>query len=346
MATNLNRGIRIRWASSHYVSGAHDGVRVRIDAVGSCEMPVKIFAYRLMLTNPRTATREGFFSHICSPPDLTDYPEDGPTPPRRPEWFRLAYVDVLVRSVQEAEDLVQAVRSDVRRLKATLDTMDTLVPGGSEDIGALDCIESSDSSLSSQGSEGGTPEPAYGAPTSVSCDATFAQALGEGVAWDAPGVDLTLQTASVDLVARSVSQWLLVQGFPGLDDVPDGAVVLGAEVTLQTDYDTLCPDLPGPCPQDDPTPQSSCAQAPAPTLRALFLYHPLYGFSPASRANNEEFGTAHGFGDGTDMWDWPVVAMDARRQEFGIALAITSVAGGVRASVTGVTLTLHYRPRL
>jgi hypothetical protein len=134
----LTRGIQLTWTCSHYVYGRHDGVRVRIDAVAAQNMPLKVFAYRMLPRDPASGQDTGYFSHICSPPDLVDYPEDGPVTTRRPEWFRLAYVDVLLRSVAEAQDFVAGVYEDVRRLKATLDIMDALVTGGTEIIGTIE----------------------------------------------------------------------------------------------------------------------------------------------------------------------------------------------------------------
>jgi hypothetical protein len=53
----------------------------------------------------------------------------------RPEWFRLNYVDVLLRSRAEVNAFIRDVVEDVQRLKTTLDTADTLLPGGQLWIG-------------------------------------------------------------------------------------------------------------------------------------------------------------------------------------------------------------------
>jgi hypothetical protein len=130
-----NRRVQLSWAVSAYNFNGTDGVRVRIEAVNAEEMPAKIFAYLLMPMRPGAGAREGAFSHVCSPTDLVEFPEDDPIPGHRPEWFRLNYVDVHLRSRSEAKQLIQDVIDDVNSLKATLDTMDTLIPGGTIWVG-------------------------------------------------------------------------------------------------------------------------------------------------------------------------------------------------------------------
>lgn len=132
---NSGRRIHLTWAVSRFNFENTDGVRVRITAANAELMPNKIFAYLLMPMKPGAGQRVGAFSHICSPTDLAEYPEDEPIPGHRPEWFRLDYVDVHLRSRSEAKKLIQDIYDDVQNLKNTLDLMDTLLPGGSAWIG-------------------------------------------------------------------------------------------------------------------------------------------------------------------------------------------------------------------
>lgn len=129
------RRIQLTWAVSRYNFNGTDGVRVRITATAAEEMPTKVFAYLLLPMRPGAGARDGAFSHVCSPTDLAEYPEDDPIPGHRPEWFRLDYVDVHLRSRSEAKQLIQDVTDDVNALKATLDLMDNLIPGGTVWIG-------------------------------------------------------------------------------------------------------------------------------------------------------------------------------------------------------------------
>lgn len=129
------RRIHLTWAVSRFNFENTDGVRVRITASGAEQMPNKIFAYLLLPLKPGAGARVGAFSHICSPTDLEEYPEDEPISGHRPEWFRLDYVDVHLRSRSEAKRLIQDVYDDVQSLKNTLDLMDTLLPGGDVWVG-------------------------------------------------------------------------------------------------------------------------------------------------------------------------------------------------------------------
>lgn len=129
------RRIKLEWQVSQYNFHGTDGVRVRIEATEAELMSAKVFAYLLLPMRPAANERDGAFSHVCSPTDLAEYPEDEPIDGHRPEWFRLNYVDVHLRSRSEAKRLIQDVTEDVQRLKTTLDTMDTLLPGGSVWIG-------------------------------------------------------------------------------------------------------------------------------------------------------------------------------------------------------------------
>jgi len=128
--TNSSRRVKLTWQVSRYNYHSTDGIRVRITASNAALMPTKIFAYLLLPLKPGEEERIGAFDHICSPTDLEEYPEDAPIPDARPEWFRLDFVDVLLRSRAEVEAFIRDVADDVQRLKATLDLTDTLLPGG------------------------------------------------------------------------------------------------------------------------------------------------------------------------------------------------------------------------
>jgi hypothetical protein len=135
LVANNGRRIRITWRVSRYNFETTDGIRVRIEASAAALMPAKIFAYLTLPIKPGAEERIGAFDHVCSPTDLEEYPEDTPIPDVRPEWFRLNYVDVLLRSRAEVNAFIRDVVEDVQRLKTTLDTADTLLPGGQLWIG-------------------------------------------------------------------------------------------------------------------------------------------------------------------------------------------------------------------
>jgi hypothetical protein len=129
------RHVRLTWQVSRYNFNSVDGIRVRITASDAMLMPEKIFAYLLLPMKPGEDERVGAFDHVCSPTDLEEYPEDDPIPNYRPEWCRLNYVDVLLRSRAEVESFIENVLEDVQRLKDTLDLADDLLPGGQSWVG-------------------------------------------------------------------------------------------------------------------------------------------------------------------------------------------------------------------
>jgi len=132
---NTQRNIHLTWSVSRYQTNDIDGIRVRIEADDANLMPIKIFAYQMMPVKPGEFERVGAFDHVCSAVDLEEYPEDTPIPDARPEWFRIEYVDVLLRSREEVREFIKSVVEDVHILKNTLDITEELVPDGDMWIG-------------------------------------------------------------------------------------------------------------------------------------------------------------------------------------------------------------------
>ncbi len=129
------RNVKLTWQVSRYNFETTDGIRVRITASNATQMPTKIFAYQMLPLKPGANERVGAFDHVCSPTDLEEYPEDDPIVNQRPAWFRLDYVDVLLRSRAEVKSFIEEVVQDVQRLKDTLDIADNLLPAGEMWIG-------------------------------------------------------------------------------------------------------------------------------------------------------------------------------------------------------------------
>lgn len=126
------RRIKLTWQTSRYYASSTDGngIRVRITASDANLMPEKIFAYQVLPMKPTEEDKVGVFDHVCSAVDLEEYPEDEPLPTVRPAWFRLDYVDVLLRSRAEVDAFIKDVIDDVQGLKVTLDVADSLVAPG------------------------------------------------------------------------------------------------------------------------------------------------------------------------------------------------------------------------
>jgi hypothetical protein len=118
--------IKLAIATSRWKANQLDGVRVRVQAVDALDMPTKIFAYLTLPMDPTTGTRTATFDHVCSAADLQDFPEDTPIPGMSPEWLRLNYVDVVLRSWEDVTDLISKIKEDVQGLRDTLAEMDTL----------------------------------------------------------------------------------------------------------------------------------------------------------------------------------------------------------------------------
>lgn len=133
--TVSERRIHLTWNVSRYYMNDIDGIRVRIEADSSNLMPTKIFAYQMMPFKPGEFEQVGAFDHVCSAVDLEEYPEDEPLLNVRPQWFRLNYVDVLLRSREEVRAFINSVMEDVQILKNTLDITEELVPAGDVWIG-------------------------------------------------------------------------------------------------------------------------------------------------------------------------------------------------------------------
>ena len=151
-ALSDTRRIKLTWSVSRYYYNGTDGLRVRIETSDAIDMPNKIFAYLLTPLQPGATERTGEFNHVCSPSDLEEYPEDESLPNHRPEWFRLAYVDVVLRSRTEVYAFIRDTASDVHQLKNSLDITDRVYPAGELWIGPKPAEPSSSSSSSSSSS--------------------------------------------------------------------------------------------------------------------------------------------------------------------------------------------------
>ena len=130
------RNVHLTWHVSRYYMNDIDGIRLRIEADDANQMPTKIFAYQMLPVKPGEFEPVGAFDHVCSSVDLEEYPEDAPAPNSRPAWFRLEYVDVLLRSREEVREFINSVLEDVQILKNTLDITEELVPVGDVWIGS------------------------------------------------------------------------------------------------------------------------------------------------------------------------------------------------------------------
>lgn len=338
----MARSLTLTWASSHYRFGRDDGIRVRVEVSCAVGMSSKIFAYRMLPANA-AGSRVGFFSHICSPVDIAEFPEDGPTATSSPEWFRLSYVDLLVRSVAEADELITLVTEDVRRIHKTYEIMDTLQAPTTLQLGT-ECIpELPSSSLSSSGSA----SMSVGSLQMQTVLPTSELAIGVGIPWltfgtgAGSGIDGdTANRSRVELCPGESSQLLLLQGFD-LSALPPTAVVVGMEVRLS--LRDLLAATPG-----SSSSSSSNGSYDCPRLTYLAMQHPVYGMGTSADTDACVPGPDwHILEVGSDASLWgfpPIYGAALQNGSFGLCLIIAAGAtANASVEIDGAELDVYYR---
>lgn len=119
------RGIRlVRETQTRFVTNAVDGFRFTVTASDAYDMPNEIFAYVRRPLNPTLGTEADEFSHVCSVPDLEEYPAAEPT--GTPPFFRLSTIDLVFRSQTDAEEAWELIQREVTVLVDTLNRNDVL----------------------------------------------------------------------------------------------------------------------------------------------------------------------------------------------------------------------------
>jgi len=347
----MARKIKIKWSTSNYKLGVDDGYRVRLFVDCAEDMAEEIFVYREMPTNPATGERGGFFSHVASPVDLEEMPADEPRPGEIPEWFRLNYVDIIVRSTTEAEGFITDITEDVERLKNALDRLDTIEPrGGVTYGGLLEC--SSSSSDSSSGSSESSSSESIAAKVRC-CTGTSELGTGYGQPWAQIGTGAGSPIGSSDsldsngrnrskteLLCGLVSQQLIIQGFGCFDDIPDDAVIDGIEATLELRWDLVL---------GSGSSYSSESPYEGPQLVYFRLYHPDLGpVGDDKSANNSIEGPDYQkivFGGAADTWSTALTGKDVKRGSFGVMLVVylPDTVDSADVDVDGVQLCVHWR---
>jgi len=355
MPANPDRRIKVRWAVGewHYPEG--DGIRVRIEAVCANGMPRTVFAYRMLPKDPVSGTEEGFFSHICSPTDLAEYPEYAPIPSHTPKWFRLHWVDVVVRSHVEAEKFVNDVVDDICRLKRSLDSKDEIEPTGAEDCGGDGTCPGSSSLSSYSSSSESLSSESLGPQKKIRATGTFENQSGFGTEWEEVGTGAgkgagspvgssdsdSLNFSRVCLIQGGVSKTLMIQGFP-LDDLPEDALI--------EDITALLWIRKEPAPSNSSQSSSSSLSSlssegvePGARLYFINLYDPRGAWVGDNKANNNVI-------DGGD-WEVLTFTMDLLEAEqlkrggmgVGIVVGNTHDAKDCCIDVDGVELVIKYR---
>jgi hypothetical protein len=359
------RRIKLKWATSRFVLNQIDGIRVRIEVQCAYNVTGAIFAYRNLPTDPNTGEKAGWFDHVCSPADLEEFPANAPIPGSMPEWFRLEYVDVFLRSRVEVDDFITSVRSDVQQLVSTLNIMDTIEPEGYDAIGGpLICASSSVSSESLSSSS--SSSDSLGGSMSLTRWGSFERGIGTGVSWtptgdgagspigssDSLSGSLPYSSSHVSLSPQTISQSLLIQGL-GFNTLPDDAVIEGIEAHLSLRWrsgDSSASSLSSIAPAD-------CGQGGGvawsheggPRLFYFKLYDGDRGPVGDERSNNAAiYGPEWQdmlFGGPDDLWDAGLTAGSFKRGDFGVVLIVGNFTEDPQyiVDVDGVEVTIHYR---
>ena len=94
-----------------FVPNRGEGFRLRIVASDAVDMPAAIFLHQKTLVDPYQSggTVQDEFVCICSPFDLTIYPENEPATGQFPAFFRKSVVDIILPSMDTAADAWNAI---------------------------------------------------------------------------------------------------------------------------------------------------------------------------------------------------------------------------------------------
>lgn len=124
-STAPRRSVRLRkLAQQRFVTNAVDGFRFVVEAHSAYGMPNEIFLYLRRPYNPTTGEEADEFSNVCSVPDLEEYPVGAPT--GLPAFFRDSKIDLVFRSMHEADEAWAVIQHDVQVLVDTLNLNDEL----------------------------------------------------------------------------------------------------------------------------------------------------------------------------------------------------------------------------
>ena len=124
-SASITRGVSLtRSAQTPYAGKRFHGVRFTVMAHSAVLMDNEVFLYLRGTVNPETGALADRFSNVCSPPDMAEYPIDGPV--GQPPFYRRSTVDLVFRSRAEAEDCWVAIQAEVQSLIDSLNRLDTL----------------------------------------------------------------------------------------------------------------------------------------------------------------------------------------------------------------------------
>jgi len=351
----MARRLKYKWTTSRYVLGKDDGYRIRFDIECADEMDDAVFAYRLRPLDPSTGEKAGFFSHVCSPVDLEEYPKNEPRAGELPEWFRLSYIDVVVRSVTEAERFIEDIRADLSRLKTNIDRLDSISPAGEFDVGGDGTCpgSSSSSSAAAEPPSDSSSSASLGDLEMIRAVGTFEQSVGSGADWEAINAgagsevgisdsvsgQIAYNRSKTTLQCGQVTKMLLIQGF-STQKLPENAEIVGIFAQLHIRDASGGPSSAS---------SASAGDADDPRLFYFRLYNPDLGPVGDEKSGNAQiFGSdwqVLAMGGASDDWNAGLTAEIFNRGGFGVALivGVTDDLDHAVVEVDGVELEIYYR---
>lgn len=136
--------LKLQRQVSVYTENATYGQRIRVDVLEAEHVDRHIFRYLGAPINPREPTvLRGAFDGVCSPVDLEEMPVAAPTANANPAWCRLDFVDIVLRSSQDVDDLWVRLQEEVGNLVRTLIVMEDLRDSLTVEFGTPSDVSSS-----------------------------------------------------------------------------------------------------------------------------------------------------------------------------------------------------------
>lgn len=90
--------------------------RMEIVVLEVNNLPPEIFVYNQGDLDPEEGTKRNWFQNVASPTDLIEYPVGAPLAGETPQFFRLASVDMVHRSLDVLDATWAAIKADVAEL--------------------------------------------------------------------------------------------------------------------------------------------------------------------------------------------------------------------------------------
>lgn len=92
------------------------GYRMRVDASDGVGIDNEIFRYYEKPVNPITGVYPSVFHGVCTWVEMSDLPTDAPEADADPRAFRLTYFDIVVDTVDVAQEVWELVQAQVQAL--------------------------------------------------------------------------------------------------------------------------------------------------------------------------------------------------------------------------------------